>query len=241
MSDAVYIGIGTPQANPTVEIEFRQLVRPPVHVLATRLTSSSPAPDERLVDYAEQLPRAVASFDSMPLSAFGFACTGSSYLLDPEREERLVAAAERESRVQIVMATQAIRRELEGRGARRIAMLCPYPQSLCDAAVQYWQRLGHDVVAVSRIDVGADTRAIYRITTDEVRKAIDAFDTRDADLLLLSGTGMPTLGALKSSALPAISSNLCLATELLRRVRHWPAAEAADIDKLLQPAAQAGV
>ena len=46
------------------------------------------------------------------------------------------------------------------------------------------------------------------------------------DAVFLSGTGMPTLAAIVELAgelpAPAVSSNLCLAYELLRRAGRWP-------------------
>ena len=233
MSERTYIGVGTPQANPTVEIEFHRYCGTTAFPMITRLVSGSDAPSERLVDYLEQLPEALASFDNLPLRVFAFACTGSSYLADDTHEEDIVRSCESRFRVQVVTATQAIRRELEGRGARRVAMLAPYPADLCDAAIEYWSRLGFEIVACKRIDVGADTRAIYDITDNDVARALEDFDTAGADVILLSGTGMPTIRALQDSGMPMISSNLCLATEALRRVQQWPPYEAANIARLL--------
>ena len=233
MSEPIYIGLGTPQANPTVEVEFRRLWRAPVQPMVTRLTSSADTPGQRLIEYLEQLPDAIASFDTLPLRAFAFACTGSAYLAGAEREEQITETAEQRFRIQVVTATQAIRRELQGRGARRMAMLAPYPKELCTAAADYWHAFGVDVVALERIDVGPDTRGIYALTDSVVAQALDAFDPRDADLLLLSGTGMPTISALSRPGIPILSSSLCLATEMLRRTQQYPAGEAANIDVLL--------
>ena len=234
-SSDTYIGVGTPQANPTVEIEFQRFMRGPVHAMFTRLTSKAESTNDRLVEYMVQMPRALESFDTMPLGAFAFACTGSAYLLGDEREEKITNELMQRHRVHVVTATQAIRRELEGRGATRIAMLAPYPQDLLDAAVRYWARLGFDVIVAERIDVGADTRAIYTLTDERVAAALADFDAADADLVLLSGTGMPTIAALENSATPLLSSNLCLATEVLRRTGRWPPNEAADVHKLCRP------
>ena len=57
-------------------------------------------------------------------------------------------------------------------------------------------------------------------------------DTNGYDVTLLSGTGMPTIAALRDATSPMISSNLCLATECLRRVHLWPPNEAADVMQL---------
>lgn len=234
MSEPIYIGVATPQANPTVEAEFHRFVRAPVFPVVTRLVSTAASANDRLVEYLEQLPRALRSFDTLPLRVFAFACTASSYLVDDAREDEIIREAEQQQRVQVVTATQAIRRELEGRGARRIAMLTPYPPDICDAAVSYWSRLGFDVVAEQRIAIGDDTRAIYEIRDEQVAAALDIFDTAAADVVLLSGTGMPTIDTMLQSEMPLVSSNLCLATEVLRRVHQWPAREAADISALLE-------
>lgn len=229
----VFIGVATPQANPTVEIEFQQFYRGPARAVFTRLTSSAAKPTERLVDYIEQLPSALASYDSLPLSAFAFACTGSSYLVGHEREEELAQQAEQQFGVQIVTATQAIRRELEGHGARKIAILAPYPKELCEAATKYWSEIGFEIVSLDRIEIGSDTRAIYNITEAEVAEAVARVDSNKADVVLLSGTGMRTTTALMNASFPMLSSNLCLATEMLRRTQLWPPRDAADIHRLL--------
>jgi len=233
LSKNIYIGVGTPQANPTVEVEFQHFMRGPIFPVFTRLTSRAEESADRLVEYINAMPDALQSYDTMPLAAFAFACTGSSYLVGAEREEAICEAMLQKHRIPIVTATQAIRRELEGRGAQRIAMLAPYPQPLCDAAISYWRALGFNIDVSQRIDIGADTRSIYALTDAEVAAAIADFDIGDADLLLLSGTGMPTIKALQDAPYPTISSNLCLAVEVLRRTQNWPPAEAADIHQLL--------
>lgn len=233
MTDApILIGVATPQANPTVELEFREFYRGPICAQITRLTSSASQPGDRLIDYMRQMPTALASYDTMPLAAFLFACTGSAYLLGADVEDEITTSLERERGFPVVTANQAIRDELEIRNARRLAILAPYPATLLEASVRYWESKGIDVVASQRIDIGSDTRGIYALTDSDVASALDAFDTANADVLLLSGTGMPTIAALHRSGMPTISSNLCLATAPLRRIGRWPADRAAHIDRL---------
>jgi maleate isomerase len=58
------------------------------------------------------------------------------------------------------------------------------------------------------------------MTSDDALAALRRLDHRRAEAVVLSGTGMPTLQALRVArgelALPVISSNLCLAWSLLR-------------------------
>lgn len=232
MSD-IYFGVGTPQANPTVDLEFQQFLRGPERAVITRLISPADSPAARLVDYIEQLPRALVSFDTMPLAAFGFACTGSAYLVGRERELAYCEEASGQFDVPIVTATQAIHRELRLRNVEKLAMLAPYPETLCDAAVDYWEQLGFAITNTLRIDIGDDTRAIYQISDDEVGAALAGFDSKGADLILLSGTGMPTIETLRNATRPLLSSNLCLAAELLRYSGRWPQDRAADIQTIL--------
>ena len=227
-----FIGLLTPQANPTVELEFREYFRGRHCAQVARLVSREAAPAARLRAYLEQLPDVIARYDTLPLAAIAFACTGSAYLLGAAAEGRIVDAAATARGCPVVTATQAIEAELKLRRVTRLAILAPYPADLCAAAVDYWQQKGVDVVAHDRIDVGSDTRAIYALTESEVAAAIDAFDPGGADVVLLSGTGMPTLAALAAASRPTISSNLCLAAEVLRRIGDLPADTVADANAL---------
>jgi maleate isomerase len=232
MSPKPFVGVATPQANPTVEIETRALLNHYAIPLATRLTSSGSTPAERLVDYLEQVETAIGSFDTLEMAAFAFACTGSSYLTGARREAELVAAAERRFGIPVVTATAAIAEELQLRNASRIAILAPYPAALIEASVGYWTSVGFEIAACERIDIGEDTRAIYKLTHAQVAAAIERFTPGAADVVLLSGTGMPTLAALQAARRPMVSSNLCLTAAVLRRIGLWPADDPTDVEVL---------
>lgn len=232
----LHFGVAVPQGNPTVEAEFRHLLCGRFLPLATRLTSAAADPGERLADYFGQIGRSVESFDSLPLAAFGFACTGATYLVGADAEQAAVQRLMDRFGLPVVTATGAIRAELALLGARRLAILAPYPPSLCDAAQCYWEQAGFRVVALQRLETGSeDTRSIYALTPDIVAAAVERFAAGDADVVLLSGTGMPTLDALAAhhGSLPMISSNLCLATQLLRRTGEWGSDTPADVVAML--------
>jgi maleate isomerase len=217
------LGIGTPQANPTVEPEVSSLMPGGVNLQATRLTSPVQDSRDRLIDYIENLGQAPRTFDVLRLDAFGFGCTGSSYLIGAAREAEIVAAAEQEFGYPIITSALAVCAGLEHLGVRRVALASPYPDWLEEAAIAYWEAAGFEIVDTVRIETGqADTRGIYGVTSAQAMERLAALDVSAADGVLLAGTGMPTLGVLgdieSQTGLPAVSSNFCLAWAMLRIV-----------------------
>ena len=228
------LGIATPLANSTVEPEMQRLLGGAT-VLASRLASPLADSRARLIDYFDRLPATLAQFDLAPVRAAGFACTGSSYLTGREDEERRLDAASNAAGYPVLSSAQAIRAALAALGTRRVALVSPYPQWLAEAALEYWRRAGLTVTAVAGLPQDLqDTRGVYRLATPRVLELCAALDTRGADAILLSGTGMPTLRTIAAlgAGIPVLSSNLCLAWQLDRAsggsaaIGPWLAADA---------------
>jgi maleate isomerase len=212
------IGIGTPQANPTVEAEFAILLPRACTLHVTRLTSPAASPGQRLLDYLNGLDSYLAAYDTLRPDAFGFACTASSYLLGAEREARIIAAAADRRGYPVETAARAIVWGLERLRAKRIGLIVPYPKDVVDAACRYWSAAGIEVSQVVQVATrGADTRGIYELGSDRVLGALAELARASVDAVLVSGTGMPSLAALREPAAgtPVVSSNSCLAARLL--------------------------
>ncbi len=216
------VGVATPQANPTVEPEMRALIPAPIGVYGTRLVHGAPLVADRLNHYVRHMPDAIRSFGSMKLAAFGFGCTGSSYLAGPALEDELANAAAAACSMPVITAAQAIRQALDALGARRIALVSPYPRDLSEAGYRYWEETGIQIVARLRVDPAMpDTHRIYELTSGDALAALRQVDASGADCVVASGTGMPTLRALQQlggvlAGRPVLSSNLCLAWCLTR-------------------------
>lgn len=222
------IGIGTPQANPTVEAEFRQLLPADVQFVTTRLTSPSPSVRARLVNYIENLGASLETFGGMSLDVCCFACTGSSYLVGYDGEQRALAGVA-EFGYPVLTATAAIESRLRQLGAVNIAMVAPYPPWLLDSARAYWTGRGFTVRHLARVATRSseDTTTIYELTSADALAALRALDTAGADAIVFSGTGMPSADILaevsRLTGRPALCSNSAMVDESLRLLGRLPA------------------
>lgn len=212
-----FAAVLTPMANPTVESELRRLLPGDLAWVTGRLVCQNADPIKRLIAYAEDLPGSLAQFDTMAISPLAFACTGSSYFIGPERERAIAASLS----MPVIWAAAAIRAQLSVIGARRIAVISPYPEALHQAGLAYWRAAGLNVVHAQRIEIGsADTRAIYALGAGAAADALVQARSIQCDAILLSGTGMPTLDLIEpGNKVPVTSSNYCLAMELIQAVQ----------------------
>jgi maleate isomerase len=221
---AFRIGIATPMANPTVEPELRALFPDSVNMLVTRSVAAGDS-RTRLLAYFETLETSLESFGGLELDAFGFACTASSYLLEPGRETRRCAELAERFGYPVITASDAIEQALRRDGVKRLAIASPYPAWIAEACAAFWSRQGFDVVATTTAAAGmTDTRDIYSLDPEAacarfVEDLARDGATASADALLVTGTGLPTLPLLAplgdALGLPVFSSNRCLADACL--------------------------
>src|ERR1043166_7385845 len=160
------LGVAVPQANPTVEPEMAALMPDRVAMLVTRLQGSRDSSKNRLVEYLDNFRGSVEAFDTAPLDAVGFACTGTSYLIGPDEEERRLAEFSTEFGFPVVSCARAIRAALAHLGARKIALFAPYPAWLIEASQGYWKKCGLTITDTATIALDtSDTRHVYRVRT----------------------------------------------------------------------------
>ena len=209
------LGVLTPQANTTVEPEFALMLPPGMAMLNARMTSDKPTIIARLLDYLDGLETHAAQFANAPVGAIAFACTGASYYAMPEAEDAAVARIQAAAQRPFVTTATAVRDALVELRARRIGLVSPYPDDLTRAGIAYWQARGFEVAAVS----GAALRdgvfhPIYAMDEAGCTAALLALDAQGCDAIVMLGTGMPTLGAIRAhpfhGGVPVLSCMLAL-------------------------------
>jgi maleate isomerase len=225
------VAILPPQANTTVEAELGVLLEPDVATIVSRLTCHERESRTRLVGYFRNVAASLRAFDSAKPDFGLFACTGSTYLVGLDEEDRAFAALS----TPLISAARAVLLALDALNAKRLALVSPYPGWLTDACVAFWQSQGMTVFHV-RTPAGdrSDTRRIYDLGSPQALAEINALAGADVDCILITGTGMPSLAAIAKArtAAPVLSSNLCLAWTAHRKLggesplRTWLAADA---------------
>jgi maleate isomerase len=233
-------GVLTPQANTTVEPEVAILTPPDYAWINGRLTSAQNTIEARLVDYFTHLGPSFDQFANAPLKAVAVACTGASYLVGVAEEDRVLAALP----LPTVTAARAVVDGLQVLGAQRIALVSPYHAALDTVAVAYWQARGFEVVALASAYRPSDAfHPIYSLDRHAAEHALASLSGVAVDAVVMLGTGMPTLHAIRAAPrlghAPVLSCMLALVWRTIALVdQRAPAAD--DLLSWIDGAAWAG-
>jgi maleate cis-trans isomerase len=216
-----FVGVLTPQANTTVEPEFGILLPSGLGLVTARLVSTRPDLESRLMDYFDNLTLSAAQFAEAPLRSLGVACTGSSYLVGCEREDRIFDELRQRKGIHVTSSALAVVDALRTLNAQTIGLVSPYPDNLLKHSVAYWHSRGFNVKTISKVALsGAECSSpqanpIYAVGSDSVIVALNQVQDLSLDAVVLLGTGMPSLQSIlqvpKIGGAPVLSCTLALA------------------------------
>ncbi|MEU2121959.1 maleate cis-trans isomerase family protein [Nocardia niwae] len=207
------VGVVVPPANPAAEPEFARLLAGRADLYVTRFPiQPGLSLAERLDAYNGAVPDMIRSFGSLPLDALVLACSGSRYLLGPAEDRRRCAELSAEFGLPVASVTEATRRALEQLGAEAVTLVSPYQPWLTARAEEFWTAAGVRIAQLVPVKAG-QRFAPYEMTTDRLVTQIEQAGVAQDAVLLLTGTGMPTLRAIArltaGNARVVVASNLC--------------------------------
>jgi len=219
------IGVLVPPGNPTVEPEMYRMAPEGVTLHFARMQappSGGPAGgaagmEERSRAYREGIDAPAATLADVRPAVVVLAHTASSYALGFGRETPLIDRITACTGAPTVMAAHAALAALRHLGVSRLALGTPYPEAISRQVQAYWQAAGFDLVGYHRL---ADVQDIYAESEERAYVLARRADAPDAEAVLLSGTGLPTVAMLETLerdlGKPVISSNQACLWRALR-------------------------
>ncbi|WP_045313899.1 hypothetical protein [Lentzea aerocolonigenes] len=216
------LGVVVPSGNAAVEPEIAALLFGHVNVHATRFPLFTEFEQrERIAKYNEALAPAIASFGRLGAQAIVAECSGSHYLQGPEREQEFCDDLSARFGVEVTTVTRTVLAALASIDATEVTLVSPYAQWLTDLSQGYWEAAGikvRDIVKV-RSSKGFSP---YDVSTAELVSQVREADRPADEVLLMTGTGMFTLAALKElnagTERTILTSNLATAWWALSRL-----------------------
>ncbi|MER6994819.1 decarboxylase [Streptomyces sp. NPDC000410] len=193
--------------------------------VSLRLTRTPYVPVEvsldlaRIVSEHETLGDAVRALSASEPEVVAYACTSGSFVGGMVGERAMCAAMALAGEVAALTTSGALLEALAELGARRIALVTPYTESVTRALEEY---VGEAGVAVTGCAFLGLTRHIwkvpYRSVVDMARQAV----VGAADALFISCTNLPTYDAIPQLEaelrMPVISANQVTMWAALRRI-----------------------
>lgn len=221
-----FVGVMVPYGNFATEWETAVVMPNDYFALTTRLQENGDSLQSRLREYFNplRLGSALSSFGSTPLHAVGVACSATSYLIGHQKEREIFEQLAQRYDQRFTWSTQALRSALSDMGEKRFTLVSPYSPDITEACVAYWRQSGYVVDGVEQLsNATPGFHSIYTIPPADVLARLSSLADRARSPLLVTGTGLSTLPAVRhvlrrqsGSAVPILSANLALVRDLLR-------------------------
>ncbi|MGQ0656216.1 MAG: maleate cis-trans isomerase family protein [Betaproteobacteria bacterium] len=194
------IGFLVPPGNPTVEDEMIALASAAgpgaITVHFTRMAAPQDPRhtlEQRNRFHIENLPGTVRLLAMVKPKVIVMAHTVLSYMMGKEGEAEMTARIERDTGIPFI-TFGSVRAALAHLGAKRIAFAAPYAAASTAMGKAAFERHGIEVVNAGHLE---NVRDVYATTAEDAYALGRRVDRPQAEVLVLSGTGMPVLAAIE--------------------------------------------
>lgn len=189
--------------------ELQRMAPKGLDILTTRMPFRDTSRDSDAA-FAQDLETHVALVADACVDLVAFNCTAASLIIGPDALRERIATA---TGLPSVTTIEAVMNALRAVGARKLALLTPYPAGVVDTELAYFTSRGLQVVAQTHLPCATPVEQ-GEISAERWIAALDGLDLSGADAVLFSCAGIriaDTIGALEARAgRPVITSNSAL-------------------------------
>lgn len=235
MSTPVRIGMIVPSSNTTMETEVpamlrrREMASPEAARFtfhSSRMAMRRVSPEE-LARVDAESDRCAAELSDARCDVLAYACLVAIMAAGPKyhlaAEERLTrTAAASGCHAPVITSAGALVDGIRALGARRVALVAPYPRPLTQLVIDYLEDFGIEVVDSISLEV-ADNLEVGRLNPMALPDVARGLDLSRADALVLSAcVQMPSLAAIVEAeqrfGLPVLSAATATVYHILTRL-----------------------
>jgi maleate isomerase len=183
-------GVLIPSTNTTVEIEYNRLLPPTLQAHVGRLLTSGTGPfsPSKDVDIAYQ----ARLLGTAKVKVVSLAQTSASLFAD-DYDAEVTQRMSKAAGVPAITSAQAIGQAVRALGARRIALVSPYPPPVLERARHYYEsKYGLDVLALEGF-AATDSYMIGKLGPENARDAFARIDRPEIEVFVVPGGNFPTM------------------------------------------------
>jgi len=190
------IGAVIPANNSVLEPEFWSLLPPSYALYATRLLAKGDLTPEAVVKMESGLSAAVEQLEATGIDVLIYADMVTTFVMSAEWNEQMTAEIGARIGRPCVSAWTAMRDALAALRVKRVALGTPYPKSIHDLVIPFFEERGLEVVGDGTLDILA-MRDVPTVTSERLEAFVRDLDWRDSEAIVLLATDLPTFASLE--------------------------------------------